>query len=197
MKIAAVIVAGGRSSRMGREKAFELVAGETILSRTIARLSSQVAALVINANGETAQLRQTGLPLIPDLRDDVGTPLAGVHAALAFAARDGFDAVLTVPSDCPFLPSDLVEKLEAATGATAIAASAGQAHYLTGLWPVVLLPRIEKALGQPRTPRLQDWVSDAGAAIIEWPSHPYDPFFNVNTPDELAEANRIAAEFAA
>lgn len=195
MRIAAVIVAGGRSSRMGREKAFEMVGGRTIMSRVVERLTGQALAIVINANGDAERFRDPGLPVVGDARPDVGTPLAGLHAALRFANEQGFDAVLTVPSDCPFLPLDLADRLAAEGGDAAIAASGGQAHFLTGLWSCHLLPDLQQALDQP--PRLQDWARRCRAAIVEWPATPYDPFFNVNTPEELAEAERIAAEFRA
>ena len=78
-----------------------------------------------------------------------------------------------------------------------MAASAGQAHYLTGLWSIALLPTLEAALDRALLPRLQDWTAMCNAAVVDWPAMPYDPFFNVNTPGELAEAERIAAEFGA
>lgn len=195
MKTAAVIIAGGRSSRMGRAKAFESVGNRTILSRIIDCLGPQVDELVINANGEAERFAETGLSVIPDLRSDVGTPLAGLHTALNYAECEAMDLVLTIPSDCPFLPDDLVHRLMEAKSPAAIAASGGQAHFVTGLWRPGLLPQLTKALDQPRLPRLQDWAREAGAVTVEWPLQPYDPFFNVNTPEELAEANRIAAKF--
>lgn len=195
MRTLGVIVAGGRSSRMGREKAAETLRGRTILSRIASALAPQVDEIVINANGDEARFSASGLSVIADLRPEVGTPLAGLDTALSLGKAKGCDAVLTVPSDSPFLPADLAARLFAAGGQAAIAASGGQAHYLTGLWSPGLLGKIEQALAQPRFPRLQDWARDCGAAIVEWPSQPYDPFFNVNTPEELAEAERIAAEF--
>lgn len=197
MKIAAVIIAGGRSSRMGREKAFEIVGEQTILERIISKLRPQVQALAINANGMAERFSAMGFPVIADLRSDVGTPLAGLHTAIHFAGRQGFDAILTVPSDSPFLPDDLALRLAGANAPATIAASNGQDHFITGLWSPVLLPRLGTALDQPRLPRLQDWSRRVGAVTIQWPTSPYDPFFNVNTPEDLAEANRIAAEFGA
>jgi molybdenum cofactor guanylyltransferase len=195
MRIAAVIVAGGRSSRMGREKAFELIGGRTIISRIVECLSGQASALVINANGDVERFRDLGLPVVGDVRSDVGTPLAGLHAALCLANEQGFEAVLTVPSDCPFLPCDLADRLAAQGHDAAIATSAGQAHYLTGLWPCHVLKDLEQALHQ--SPRLQDWARKCNASVVEWQATPFDPFFNINTPEELAEAERIAAEFRA
>jgi len=195
MRICAVIVAGGTSSRMGRDKALEVLRGRRMIDRIAVTLASQVDAIVLNANSDTQRFLSLGFPIIGDLRRDIGTPLAGVHAALDHAKSNGFDAVLTAPSDAPFLPADLVQRLATAGRPAAIAASGGQLHYLTGLWSRGLLPEIERALAQPRTPRLQDWSRMCDAAMVEWPMVPYDPFFNVNTPEELAEAEGIAAEF--
>ena len=180
---------------MGREKALELLRSRSIVDWIAARLSAQVDTIVLNVNGETGRFAQSRLPIINDLHSDIGTPLAGLHAALAFANGNGFDAVLTVPSDVPFLPADLLERLLAANREAAIAASGGQSHYLTGLWSSTLLPAIEHSVQKPPTPRMQDWCRTCSAAIVEWPITPYDPFFNINTPKELAEAERIAAEF--
>ena len=194
MRLCAVIVAGGRSSRMGREKAFALVRGLSIIDRLVACLSTQGSDIAINVNGNAQRFLGKGLPVVGDLRQ-VATPLAGLHASLSYACENGFDAVLTVPSDTPFLPADLTPRLLAASQPAAIAASAGQQHYLTGLWSSELLPALARALDEPRTPRLQDWARICDATVVDWPCDPYDPFFNVNTPEDLAEAERIAAEF--
>lgn len=180
---------------MGREKAFELLRERNIIDWIIARLSVQVETIVLNVNGDTGRFARLGLPIINDLRINIGTPLAGLHAALTFAKDNGFDAALTAPSDVPFLPTDLLQRLLAASREASIAASGGQSHFLTGLWSVGLLPAVEDAVQQRRTPRLQDWCRTCGAAVVEWPTIPYDPFFNINTPQELAEAEQIAAEF--
>ena len=195
MKVCAVIVAGGRSSRMGREKALELIRGRRIIDRIVACLATQVSDITLNANGDVERFRATGLRIIRDLRPDISTPLAGLHASFAQASDRGFDAVLTVPSDTPFLPVDLLPRLLATRQPAAIAASATQQHYLTGLWSTALLPDLSSALEAARPPRMQDWARMCGAAVVDWPAEPYDPFFNVNTPEDLAEAERIAAEF--
>ena len=195
MRSCTVIVAGGQSSRMGREKAFETVHGQPILDRIIARLATQTDMIAINANGDTGRFAHWELPVIVDIHSNIGTPLAGLHAALSHAADNDFDAVLTAPSDTPFLPADLMNRLRAASSFAAIARSGGQSHYLTGVWSVTLLPTLQNALLQPQTPRLQDWCIMCNAALVEWPTVPFDPFFNVNTHEELAEAERIAARF--
>lgn len=195
MKVVGVIVAGGRSARMGREKTFELVGGLTMLDSIISRLTPQVSKTAINANGDVERFQHTGLKVVADIRSGAATPLAGLHAALSLAQAEAFDAVLTAPSDTPFLPVDLVARLVQAGFPAAIAASGGQIHYLTGLWSTGLLPEVETALDEPQPPRLQDLADRCGAVAVTWPVEPFDPFFNVNTPRQLAEARRIAADF--
>jgi molybdenum cofactor guanylyltransferase len=195
MRVVAVIVAGGKSRRMGREKAFIELCGAPILSRILSVIAPQVDDVVINANGDPSRFHEFRRHVIADIDSDPATPLAGLHAALRHGAGNRFDAVLTVTSDAPFLPPDLVTRLEAAAGRGAVASSDGQIHYMTGLWPVHLLATLEAAMSNG-VMRAQDWVRLAGAAQVEWPAEPFDPFFNINTPEDLAEAERIAAEFS-
>jgi len=117
--------------------------------------------------------------MVPDLLS-IGTPLAGLHAALTFASQNNFDAVLSAPCDAPLLPEDLRLRLQG--DGPAIAISAGQAHYLTGFWPVALLGLFDE--GQLR--RVMDFAALAKARTVEWPGHPIDPFANINTPEDFA-----------
>ncbi len=195
MRIAGVIIAGGRSSRMGREKALAMLGGKALLSRVIERIGPQVTAVVVNANGDASRFAAFGLSVIADRHLDIGTPLAGLHAALSFARDEGFDEVLTVPSDAPFLPRDLTPRLAEARSTAAIATSGGQQHFLTGLWSHRLLEELEVAIHDAGLVRVKDWAKSCGASVVDWPDEAYDPFFNVNTPEELAEAQRIMVEF--
>jgi molybdopterin-guanine dinucleotide biosynthesis protein A len=195
MRLAGVIIAGGKSSRMGEEKALAMLGGKPLLAHVIDRIRPQVNDLIVNANGDASRFQHFGLTVVPDLRSDIGTPLAGLHAALTWAREQGYDAALTVPSDAPFLPRDLLARLKAAKADAAIAASADQAHFLTGLWSHGLLEKLEHAIEIQNIFRVKDWVKACSAATVTWPDQPFDPFFNVNTPQELAEAERITAEF--
>lgn len=188
MRMAGAIIAGGKSSRMGGvEKTFLGWDGQSILDRIVVRLSPQIDALIVNANGDPA--RFGGLTVIPDREAGTPTPLAGLLAVLTWGAEQGFDAVLTVPSDTPFLPRDMVERLSG--GGPAIASSAGQDHYLTGLWPSALAPELDRCFVGGLI-RVQDWARLVKARRVVWPAATFDPFFNVNTPDDLAEAQRIS-----
>jgi len=190
MRLLGLVIAGGSARRMGFEKTFARIGGRTILERIITTLSPQVDSLIINANGDSARFADTCLAVVADLRPEIGTPLAGIHAGLRMARRDGFAAVLTVPSDCPFLPADLATRL---SPGPSVAASGGMDHVLTGLWPVNLLQSLEDGLDSGLR-RVKDWAAICRARSVEWPVSPFDPFLNLNTPADLAEAERIARQ---
>lgn len=194
MKILGAVIAGGASRRMGgREKAFLALDGVTLMERVLSRLRFQVDEVVINANGDASRYAQFGCEVVADGLADVGTPLAGLHAALCRGTALGFDAVVTVPSDSPLLPLDLVQKLLEAgeeTGA-AFARSGGQDHYLTGIWITAMAKPLERLITQDGLRRVQDFAAKAHAAKAVWAAVPHDPFFNINTPEDLAMAERI------
>lgn len=195
MKVLGAIVAGGQSTRMGgREKSFVALDGATLLERTLSRLRFQVDDVIINANGDASRFAAHGVTVVEDLLTHVGTPLAGLQAALYHGANHGFEAVVTVPSDAPFLPLDLVERLlgaGAVTGA-AIARSGGQDHYLTGIWTTAMARPLGRLIETEGMTRVQDFVTRSKAEKVVWAAVPHDPFFNINTPEDLAEAELIA-----
>jgi molybdopterin-guanine dinucleotide biosynthesis protein A len=197
MRIAGAIIAGGLSSRMaGQEKIFSLVGQSAILDRVIASLNG-AEQIIMNANGDPERFAGTALTVVADVLTGVTTPLSGLHASLVWAARHDFDWLLTVPADTPFLPPDLVPRLIAAAqpSGAAIATSSGQGHFIIGAWRTALNCDLEQAILTDHLFRVKDWAARANAVKVAWPIQPYDPFFNVNTPDDLAEARRIAAEW--
>ncbi len=192
MKIIGAIIAGGQSRRMeAREKAFLKLAGRPILSHVIERQAPQVDRLVINANGDPARFSEFALTVIPDILTTLTTPLAGLHAALAFSKSVGADVLVTVPSDTPFLPPDLVKRLLESKGSAAIAASNDREHYIVGAWKTELLDDLGAAIAKENLFRVKDWVQRISAHVVMWPTHPVDPFFNVNTPDDLQQVEQI------
>jgi molybdopterin-guanine dinucleotide biosynthesis protein A len=194
MKIIGAIIAGGRSSRMGgREKAFLELASKPVILHVIEQFEPQVDQLVINANGDASRFSEFGLDVIPDVLTSLTTPLAGLHAALRFAKSVDADALITVPSDTPFLPFDLAARLldNIADSGAAIAASGGQEHYIIGAWKTELLDDLESAIAKDNLFRVKDWANRASAQSVIWPVGPYDPFFNVNTPEDLQIAEQI------
>lgn len=191
MRVLGCIIAGGISSRMGQEKALMQLGGEPLITHVAKRLAIQVEQLSVNANGEAERFTFLNLPIFNDHIATGGTPLAGLHAALHFAKTSHFDAVLSVPSDTPFLPLDLRSRLE--THATAVASSRGQQHYLTGLWPASLLPELETAIAEQGIKRVWEWAVLVKAKPVEWSITDFDPFFNINTPEDLAQAETYLA----
>jgi molybdopterin-guanine dinucleotide biosynthesis protein A len=187
MKILGAIIAGGKSSRMGgKEKAFLDFGDRPLMAHVVEALRKQTQQVIINANGDPVRFRDLGCKVIADGSAFGDTPLAGMAAVLSFGAAQGFDAVVTTPSDTPFLPPDLVARLSG--NVAAIARSGGQDHFLTGFWPAALANKLSDATQALELRRMQDWVSVAKARTVEWPTTSVDPFFNINTPDDLAKA---------
>lgn len=198
-KIPGVVLAGGLARRMGGgDKPMREIAGKAILDRVLARLAPQCAGLIINANGDPRRFAGFGLPVIADDVADYPGPLAGILAALDWAAANRPDArwVLSAAGDCPFLPRDLVSRLEAARAAQdaelAVAASGQQTHPVVGLWSVQLRHELREALVVEGVRKVGRWTSRYPIATVTWPTEPLDPFFNANTVEDIAEADRLA-----
>ncbi len=196
MKIIGAIIAGGHSHRMGgREKAFLELNGKSVVTHVIEHLEPQVDQLVINANGDLRRFARFDLKIVPDVLTRLTTPLAGLHATLTFARGAKADVLVTVPSDTPFLPPDLVVGLmeKIPSGGAVIASSGGQEHYIVGAWKMELLDDLERAIAKDNLFRVKDWAARVSAQKVEWPVEPHDPFFNVNTPEDLRIAEQIVS----
>jgi molybdenum cofactor guanylyltransferase len=196
-----LVLAGGLARRMGGgDKLRTKIGGATILARVLERMKPQCTGLVLNANGDPARFADTGLPVIADDVPDFAGPLAGVLAGLDWAAAHAPDVafIASVPGDCPFLPRDLVARLHAARAAAGVplacARSGEWRHPVAGLWPVALRADLRDALTREGLRKIELWTARHGVAPSDWPAEPVDPFFNVNTPEDAAAAERIAAQ---
>jgi len=197
-----LILAGGLARRMGGgDKPRTSIGGATILSRVLERLKPQCTRLVLNANGDPVRFADTGLPVIADDVPDFAGPLAGILVGLDWAAANAPDVatIVSVPGDCPFLPRDLVVRLhQARAGAgqpLACARSGEWRHPVVGLWPVALRDDLRHALTQEDLRKIELWTARHGVALADWPAEPVDPFFNVNTPEDAAAAERLAVQY--
>ena len=194
-----LLLAGGLARRMGGgDKPMRTIGGSTILARVIARLEPQCGGLILNANGDPARFASFGLPVIPDSVADFPGPLAGILAGLDWTAanRPETSWILSAAADCPFLPRDLVERLHRAraeeNAQLAVAASDGQSHPVIGLWSVALREELRHALVKEDIRKIDRWTARYRLATVTWPTTPLDPFFNANTMDDIAQAERLA-----
>jgi molybdopterin-guanine dinucleotide biosynthesis protein A len=192
------ILAGGLARRLGGgDKSLRVVGGRTVLSRLVDRLAPQVSRLILNANDDPQRFGGLGLPVVADSLPDRPGPLAGVLAALEWTAvsEPGIAWVVTVPGDAPFVPRDLVARLQAerlASHATfACAASQGRTHPVIAVWPVSMRDELRSAVAEHGIRRIDRFTQRYPCAVVEWPTAPVDPFFNVNTPEDLAEADQL------
>jgi molybdopterin-guanine dinucleotide biosynthesis protein A len=192
VKPAGVLLAGGIASRMGGgDKSLKILAGQPILAHVIARIKPQVATLVLNANGDPARFAEWGLPVAADAIPDYPGPLAGIHAGMRWVQNyhPEIADIISIPTDTPFLPADLIERLQAvreAEGAEiAVASSGGQAHPVVALWPVRLAAELYRLVTEDGMRRVTDFAGRYGVAYADFPVTGIDPFFNVNRPGDL------------
>lgn len=198
-QITGVLLAGGKSSRMGGgDKCLIRLGPQSLLARSIERARPQVTELILNANGDATRFGDTGLVVIADTIDGFAGPLAGILAALEWARahRPACDYVASFATDTPFFPDDLVARLrnaaESAHTPLACAASGGRAHPVFGLWPVDLADDLRHAMTRENIRKVDLWTARHGVAIADYPLHPHDPFFNINSPEDLVAAERLA-----
>ena len=196
--VVGVLLAGGRSRRMGGgDKCLAALGGETLLSRAVARARPQVGPLLLNANGDPARFSGYGLPVAADVVEGFHGPLAGVLTGMDWAAEHAPAArwIATFATDAPFFPLDLVDRLlaavEGAAADLACARSAGRTHPVFGLWPVALAGDLRSALVDEGLRKIDAWTARHRLAEVSFPSEPSDPFFNLNSPEDLAAAARL------
>lgn len=192
MKVVGVLLAGGQSRRMGGgDKSLRPLGGVPLLQHVIERLRPQVEALILNANRDPLRFAQFGLPVVPDSVPDFAGPLAGVLAGLDWTAahRPDCSHIVSVATDAPFLPMDLVTRLvsgmTSAGADLACAASAGQAHPVIGLWPVRLREDLRHAVIDEAVRKVDLWTARHHLSVVPFASEPIDPFFNANRPEDL------------
>jgi molybdenum cofactor guanylyltransferase len=203
VKVVGLLLAGGQSRRMGGgDKALRPLGGTSMLERVIERLRPQVAALVLNANGDAARFANFGLPVVADSVPDFAGPLAGVLAGLDWSAAHRPDCpfIVSVATDAPFLPTNLVARLaaelEAAEADLACAASAGRAHPVFGLWPVRLRDDLRRAVREEGIRKVDEWTARHKLVTVPFLDAPVDPFFNANRPEDLILAAALLQKVA-
>ncbi|PDQ20836.1 molybdenum cofactor guanylyltransferase MobA [Mesorhizobium sanjuanii] len=200
--IAGIILAGGRSRRMGGgDKSLLALGGDSLLDHVASRFAPQVGPLALSANGDPARFAGIELPVLADVVEGFAGPLAGILTALEWAAADtSCEALATAAGDTPFLPRDLVERLVAAAGARpgsiAVACSGGKWHPTFALWPTEARAALRRFLVDEDIRRVSAFIERHGFVEVEFSllksgEHEIDPFFNINTPDDLAAAERL------
>lgn len=192
-----LILAGGRATRMGGgDKGRLMVKNSSLIAHVIATLGPQVDRLALNANGDPTRWSDLNLPVLPDTAPDHPGPLAGVLAGLDWAATLDCPHIVTAAADTPFLPPDLVPRLLAVAGPTGLALAATQEgtkiwpQPTFGLWPTALRHDLRDALATG-TRKILHWTDRHDARLAVFTTTPWDPFFNVNTPEDLAKAEAM------
>lgn len=183
----------------GGDKCLRSLGGQPILARVIARARPQVGPLVLNANGDPARFAAFGLPVAPDPVEEFAGPLAGILAGLLWtrAHHPGVAWLASFPTDVPFFPADLVARLMVARTAQnadlACAESGGRVQPVFGLWPVALADVLHRDLADGSARKVDAWTARRRLATVAYPVEPFDPFLNINRPEDEAAAERLIA----
>jgi molybdopterin-guanine dinucleotide biosynthesis protein A len=188
----------------GGDKSLRMLAGQPILAHVIARIGPQLLTLILNANGDPARFAEWGLPVVPDAVPGYPGPLAGIHAGMRWVQEHHPEIadIISIPTDTPFPPMDLIERLQAARAAAgaeiAVASSGGQAHPVVAIWPVRLAAVLYRLVTEDGMRRVTDFARRYTVAYADFPVTGIDPFFNVNRPGDLEQAElRIKGETVA
>lgn len=182
--VAVLVLAGGEGRRIGGGKPLRRLGGSTLLERALATARGFSDRVAIAA--DVTEIGPQDVPVLADLPDCHG-PLGGLAAGLAWA---GEGRLLTLPCDLPFAPADLLDRLAAVDAPVVVPASGGFLHPVCALWEVSVLEAVPVYRASGRR-SLKGLAEDAGQVAVEWPTAPFDPFFNVNTEDDLATAEAM------
>jgi molybdenum cofactor guanylyltransferase len=203
MQLAGIVLAGGQSTRMGgQDKCLLKLDGKTLLQRSVDKLMPQVDVIAINANSDEDGYLHPGLPVLRDSFQGFAGPLAGVLTGMEWAHMRGASHVVTVAADTPFFPDDFTAKMQTAlstqSGEIAIAETSDTGgkffnHPTFGIWPVSLRDDLRGALGLG-VRKVMQWVKPHGVVKVAFPSMPFDPFFNVNRPEDYEMAQILLKE---
>ena len=200
--IVGVVLAGGRARRMGGgDKSFVLLNDQPLLQRAIVRLRPQVGSLVVSGNGPPKRYAEFETPVIADTVGGFAGPLAGMLAGMGWARANapGASRIATVAVDTPFFPLDLVARLSAAVGNERVAAatSRGRMHPVFALLPMGLADDLAAFLAAGTSFKVADWLARHDVVTVDFDEVAgVDPFFNINTPGDLAQAEAVAASCA-
>lgn len=194
-KIMGVILAGGLAKRMGGgDKCLLPLSGKTLLQRSIERAQPQLGKVLLNANGNNLRFARSRLTVVNDIFIGNPGPLAGIHAALSWMSEHQPDEewLASLACDTPFFPTDFVARLHTAAQEAdtriAVATSNGRVHPIFSVWHTSLLGKITQVLNEQDHPRLQEWLEAQNPAYVDFSLANYDPFFNINTPQDLYSA---------
>ncbi|USG60540.1 molybdenum cofactor guanylyltransferase MobA [Sneathiella marina] len=197
----AVLLAGGQSRRMGGGSKFlQEIAGQSLLTRIVSTVTPQVSDLILNININPEVIENIKIPTVKDSVEGFAGPLSGILTGLEYYINMGSKAshMLSVPTDAPFIPEDLVSRLRTGLGdlpekTIVMAESVGRVHPVIALWPLSLAADLRIALVEEDLRKILVFADRYNRVNVVWGDHEGDPFFNINRPEDLEEAKKRLA----
>ena len=199
IRSAATLLAGGQARRMGGgDKNLMMLAGKPVLRHVLDRVDFADRPLMINANGDPARYAAFGLPVCADVIDDYAGPLAGILTGLEWVAANHSDYshMVSLATDAPFLPVNLIAVLESAIGdgaEIAQAMSLHRRHPVFAIWPVAIAGALRDAVIDEGVRKIDDFTARYHCVTVEFAGTP-DPFMNLNRPDDFDLATQILGQ---
>ncbi len=199
IRSAATLLAGGQARRMGGgDKNLMMLAGKPVLRHVLDRVDFANRPLMINANGDPARYAAFGLPVCADVIDGYAGPLAGILTGLEWVAANHSDCshMVSLATDAPFLPVNLIAVLESAIGdgaEIAQAMSLHRRHPVFAIWPVAIAGALRDAVIDEGVRKIDDFTARYHCVTVEFAGTP-DPFMNLNRPDDFDLATQILGQ---
>ena len=194
--ILSVILAGGLSKRFGGNiKTFAKINGISIYDRIMNLLKNQGTEIVINTNFEEEIFLKSQLPIIKDKNNNFQGPLSGIYSTMSWIKEKKFkfEWILSVPSDTPFLPKNLLDTFISKINNDKkifIARSRDKVHPVIGIWNISLFDNLKAELLSDNR-KIMKWVVKNDYEYVDFPTKEYDPFFNINKKEDITEAKLI------
>jgi len=199
IRSAATLLAGGQARRMGGgDKNLMMLAGKPVLRHVLDRVDFADRPLMINANGDPARYAAFGLPVCADVIDGYAGPLAGILTGLEWVVANHSDCshMVSLATDAPFLPVNLIAVLESAIGdgaEIAQAMSLHRRHPVFAIWPVAIAGALRDAVIDEGVRKIDDFTARYHCVTVEFAGTP-DPFMNLNRPDDFDLATQILGQ---
>jgi molybdopterin-guanine dinucleotide biosynthesis protein A len=194
--ILAVVLAGGKSKRFGEDKNHIKLGDKTLLEHVLSKICNKFEEILIVSSNNLKIKKIQNITVIPDCFDDLG-PLAGVLSSMRWIkeTQKSYQWVATFPSDTPFFETSIIEeykkRIKLNDSLLYFIKSNNKRHNIFGLWSIELLKILEDDLIKNNFRKVEEWANKIGVKTIDFETKKFDPFFNINTKEDLEEAKKI------
>jgi len=196
--ILGAILAGGQSKRMGKDKLFLEINNKKLIEHTIDKVKKYLKEVIIITNQDNEYFFKNNLITVKDCIEGQLGPLGGILTAMKWAKENLTKCswIATFPCDTPFFPESIIRSFikesEKKESLILCASSHGRKHNIFGLWSLDLYDKLQDDLMNKKVRKVQDWTEKNKIKNLEFEFKDYDPFFNINTKEDLEFAKKLS-----